>query len=103
MTVPGPFEQPVNQADGAIGPIGKSDQDYCREGGTAFPFEREECPGMTLRDWFASQAASDIFYGQITAFPEDKPSSVNDAAATAAEWAYLLADAMLAARNADKG
>lgn len=50
----------------------------------------ENSPGMTLRDWFAGKALR-IAYGQTpTGAPSDE----------IAARAYLIADAMLAARNA---
>lgn len=45
--------------------------------------------GMTLRDWFAGQALAGILTRNCAA------ATINE---TAAEWAYKIADAMLAAR-----
>jgi len=67
-------------------------------GGPAFPgpsYTRSGHPngysmGMSLRDWFA---------GQALANPRTFPSQHSDAA-DIADWAYGLADAMLAAREA---
>lgn len=49
------------------------------------------CPqGMSLRDWFAGQAAAGL-------------ASIEDASnLKVAEWAYEVADAMLAARSKPK-
>lgn len=64
------------------------------DGGSAFPISHPEHPspsdGMTLRDWFAGQALSAVasserYYG------DDGPENI-------AQDAYLIADAMLAAR-----
>jgi hypothetical protein len=58
----------------------------CTDGGPAFPaesFAAQQCPGMTLRDWFAGQALA---------------SFVPDTAQNKAEAAYAIADAMLAER-----
>ena len=60
----------------------------------AFPFTVKESGqfitnhGMTLRDWFAGQALANKF-------TEDETSDEN-----VARWAYRVADAMLAAREA---
>lgn len=48
--------------------------------------------GMTLRDWFAGQALAHRF---TTADGADTESAVD-----VARWAYIIADAMLAAREA---
>lgn len=63
------------------------------DGGPAFPIEMTGtpyAPGMSLRDWFAGQAIR-ARWGDGTAMTEIE----------AAQFAYQLADAMLAAR--DKG
>lgn len=60
------------------------------DGGTAFPHEYRdgdvliECPGMTLRDWFAAQALPTCL--------------INFGYDQAAGMAYQVADAMLAER-----
>lgn len=56
------------------------------DGGPAFPpFHNPDShdSGMTLRDWFAGQALA----------------SYNGASPHVADWAYKVADAMLAARE----
>ena len=50
---------------------------------------RKEQPGMTLRDYFAAAALATVEMG----------SSLEDTV----EWCYAVADAMLKARNADRG
>ena len=56
-----------------------------KDGGTAFPSEIAPFnPGMTLRDWFAGQALSDL--------------AATDAEDVALEC-YQLADAMIAQRG----
>ena len=61
-------------------------------GGPAFPFhiaENRAETGMTLRDYFASKAMQAVIArGDDT----NRPGM--------AEWAYCMADAMLAARSA---
>ena len=64
------------------------------DGGPAFPFKcqgpttaPEVYYGMTLRDWFAGQAASGLASIESASNPK------------VAEWAYEIADAMIAARN----
>ena len=69
------------------------------DGGTAFPSHwmdfqpttgeqviREQFPGMSLRDYFAGQVLSGLVGGTIG--PDQD-----------AEYAYITADAMIAARN----
>lgn len=61
------------------------------DGGPAFPVEATAtpyAPGMTLRDWFAGQAIR-VRWGDGTAMTAEQ----------AANMAYHLADAMLAARD----
>ena len=54
-------------------------------------------PGMTLRDWFAGQALA----GYLASYgPGQIHPMTRGAGQTAAEEAYYLADAMLAAREA---
>lgn len=73
------------------------------DGGPAFPVTPDNCPtttgmierpstGMTLRDWFAGQALAGLM-----AYPHS-----NDTWADAAKRAWIMADAMLAARKDDK-
>lgn len=75
-------------------------------GGPALPGGRPGVEyGMTLRDWFAGQA----LVGIGTWCPQEQSDLVGgsyfpDAATVAkrrAQWAYLQADAMLAARKQD--
>jgi hypothetical protein len=47
--------------------------------------------GMTLRDWFAGQALAGFMAST------NRPTTI---ARDDAEWCYIVADAMLAARNA---
>jgi len=61
------------------------------EGGAAFPSELFEQPGMTLRDYFAAAALQGYVTNNGTDFADG----------ALAEWAYNLADAMLAARKGD--
>ena len=68
---------------------------YTTEGGPAFPLQPASMPemhylGMSLRDWFAGQALANVY-----ASHDCKPGIV-------AEWAYEVADAMLAQRNENK-
>lgn len=59
-------------------------------GGPAFPIETTAtpyAPGMSLRDWFAGQALANMYTDN-----DQDPDKV-------AEWAYQVADAMLAARD----
>ena len=68
------------------------------DGGPAFPFAEATTdfsvsPGMTLRDWFAGQAMRSMLEnpnGSVT--PKSEFSE-------AANECYLMADAMIAARN----
>jgi hypothetical protein len=57
-------------------------------GGPAFPYSG--ISGMSLRDWFASQA----LMGMLS-----NPESIAAPDAAFAEWAYGHADAMLAERD----
>lgn len=58
-------------------------------------FDQVQHPGMTLRDWFAGQAVRAIL-PQLNTVERDKI----EVARVAAGAAYLVADAMLAARKA---
>lgn len=89
------------------------------DGGSAFPTAYHDCAssfdlGMSLRDWFAGQALAGLM-AQSHAGPkdwtemghgwgEDTANSLNKnetyIAATMAGFAYLLADALLKAREA---
>lgn len=68
------------------------------DGGQAFPERANDgygCPvtvgGMTLRDWFAGQALVGLLAGD--------PGYESEDADSAAEDAFMYADAMLAARS----
>ena len=74
------------------------------DGGCAFPFEGganngySPDPGMTLRDWFAGQAL-------VSMGPTVKASpgaTLQDVSESLASTAYVVADAMLAAREGEK-
>lgn len=68
-------------------------------GGPAFPsadFEQHEYTGMTLRDWFAGQAMTTMFYPAIM---ESIRTDVDLNCDKVAEFAYLMADAMLSQRE----
>lgn len=62
------------------------------DGGTAFPHgyaaQARSMPGMSLRDWFAGQA---LVTGYVQ--HDGSPDKI-------AEWAFQIADAMIAARKA---
>ncbi len=63
-----------------------------KDGGPAFPIETTAtpyAPGMSLRDWFAGQALAGC------AVDEAHPRM-------AAQWCYRIADAMIAARDAQR-
>lgn len=73
------------------------------DGGPAFPFADERVrvinEGMSLRDYFAAAALTGFFANSSTWMPgkvPDDPQSVADASAM---FAYMTADAMLAARQ----
>jgi hypothetical protein len=69
-------------------------------GGPAFPVEyydaqldkRRVMQGMTLRDYFAAKA--------MQGFMANKSNPMHYQPETDAQWAYMIADAMLEARNA---
>jgi len=58
-----------------------------KDGGPAFPLRQD---GMSLRDWFAGQAIVDALYIN------------DDDIEKLADWAYKVADAMLAAREKEE-
>ena len=69
-------------------------------GGPAFPFSPSpthfSASGMTLRDWFAGQAMTTMFYPAIM---ESIRTDVDLNCDKVAEFAYLMADAMLSQRE----
>ena len=72
-------------------------------GGYAFPIIQEAMnveggPGMTLRDWFASQALIP-FVGHYLDRAQEKGDTAEIAAKRYARSAYFIADAMIAERN----
>ena len=74
-------------------------------GGQAFPTEGGDQsglypdPGMSLRDWFAGQALSDgAMYIADYMTDAARPEAINEAYVLARS-AYLIADAMIAARK----
>ena len=74
-----------------------------REDGTAASITYS---GMSLRDWFAGQALAAVADTNPN-LPDDPADGYWPDAATLASrraaWAYVQADAMLAAREAEKG
>jgi hypothetical protein len=78
------------------------------DGGPAFPLTRESSfnknyEGMTLRDWFAGQA--DVPWNAVLETLElrgEKNPTVQRMAEYRAEIKYVMADAMIAAREAGR-
>jgi hypothetical protein len=78
-------------------------------GGTAFPSAEEQTEGMSLRDYFAASALRGLIAGgddcgdmRVKDVPNDPDRIRYDRREQAnryAETAYILADAMLAARG----
>ena len=71
-------------------------------GGTAFPVENLTYhPGMTLRDYFAAKAMHAILrhYDVVVSFEEDEVNDPEGMPSLIAKDAYIMADAMLKARN----
>lgn len=65
-------------------------------GGPAFPTVAGQTVysnGMTLRDWFAGQASNGLYAGRFEGRFNEKLAHED------ARIAYLVADAMIAARN----
>lgn len=80
----------------------KKDATIFNDGGPAFPVHSaleaaQGYEGMSLRDWFAGQALASHAYH--TSIPPDDEGY----AAEVASLCYLVADAMLAARQQKKG
>ncbi len=83
------------------------------DGGPAFPHKvfvgeslasmKIEYQGMSLRDWFAGRAVNECLVGAKTwaekVIANGSPVGAPDISANAARHAYLIADAMLAARE----
>ena len=80
-----------------------------KDGGPAFPFESEDYPGMSLRDYFAAKAMP-----AVPTFPNSLWQAIrwalgltyiasNYNSENFAKSAYRIADAMLKAREADHG
>jgi hypothetical protein len=63
----------------------------------AFPAGSLQDPGMTLRDWFAGQALVGISGAEVRAFAIQEDAS--DDVRFWAKASYIIADAMLAARD----
>lgn len=77
---------------------------YIERGGAAFPSTTAlgegvsvSFAGMTLRDWFAGQALAGVVISGVRR--ESEPGDGKHGLSGWAETAYLLADAMLAARE----
>ena len=74
------------------------------DGGPAFPMQvklangTDNYRGMSLRDWFAGQAMAGILFISNSVKNESKQPAEKLIATTA----YLMADAMLAARKENK-
>ena len=64
------------------------------DGGPAFPDDRSQV-GMTLRDYFAGQALTNVDLRITMSDLDDTPSP-----RAIANYMYVIADAMLAAREA---
>lgn len=68
------------------------------DGGATFPLPGSYySKGMTLRDYFAGQALAGMMAGE--AGHPSSPATSKDIA----EFAYIMADAMIAERSKDKG
>lgn len=68
------------------------------DGGTAFPTETFMVGGMTLRDYFAAKAMQEIMAFKFHRPIEDGMTMLS-CAESYAKSAYVMADAMLEARN----
>ena len=58
--------------------------------------------GMTLRDYFAAKALQPFMAWSLDQKPYDGYDTAAKAASAYAKWAYVIADAMLRARNPTK-
>lgn len=79
-----------------------SDSKKIDDGGFAFPSQPDaDACGMSLRDWFAGQAINGICAGLCADASNDyAPNAFSRVGITeAAKDAYLIADAMIAARK----
>lgn len=95
----------VSSSEGLAGPIRRERTTMPDNGGPAFPalhFDMADHEhGMTLRDYFAAKALPAV-YGNAEEFTYwCQEYSVDEACNLAADRAYQLADAMLAARKAN--
>ncbi len=70
--------------------------DQPNDGGPAFPHRpMSDAQGMSLRDWFAGHFAAAMMGGLLSSGGRAKKGEER----VVADAAYILADAMLAARN----
>ena len=92
MSATSPSEQPTQSDAGAARPV-------IDDGGPAFPFDPEACGsttrGMSLRDYFAGQALAGILAGRQSRLEDWVDGAVRNMSVSA----YLIADAMLAAKK----
>jgi hypothetical protein len=69
-------------------------------GGPAFPSEEMLYHGMSLRDYFAAAAVPALVEPAIAHLRrESNPPEADHVATRVASWAYMVADAMLTARQ----
>ena len=74
-----------------------------KTGGPAFPHpagwrrDPEVSDGMTLRDYFAAKAMQSVITQEIAALRRVNEYTAKSSEDVMAEWAYKMADAMLAA------
>lgn len=73
-----------------------------KDGGPAFPnkesTELAACSGMTIRDYFAAEAIKPFMAAMLVSPQVGVNDSVHKASNRYAEFAYFIADAMLAER-----
>lgn len=60
---------------------------------------REQFPGMSLRDWFAGQALVGILSNHTLLSEVDFNSPPSSTRQAASDYAFAVADCMIAARN----